>query len=117
MDTLADLRRTHGASVLFIYLSEAHAIDTWPLSSDAPRSHANLDNRRDAATRFLSRWPQFAREVQFSFVDGMNDENTIAKGLWPERYLVIRDGVVTWASALTEEPIGDMWRAATRWFQ
>jgi hypothetical protein len=117
VDTLADIRRTHGASVLFIYLSEAHALDTWPLSSDAPRSHSNLESRRDAATGFLSRWPQFAREVQCSFVDGMNDENTIAKGLWPERYLVIRHGVVTWASVLTEEPIDELWHAATRSFQ
>lgn len=117
MDALANIRRACGASVFFIYLSEAHALDTWPLSSDAPHSHANLDLRRDAATSFLSRWPNFAREVQCSFVDGMNDENTIAKGLWPERYLVIRDGVVTWASSLTEEPIGELWRAATRSFQ
>lgn len=92
-------------------------MDVWPLSPAAPRSHLDLQDRRVAATSFLSRWPDFARELHSSYIDGMENESTIAHGLWPERYLVVRAGIVEWASVLTEEPIAELRRAAAKYLQ
>lgn len=105
MSALADIRRTHGAAVLFVYLCEAHAVDAWPLSPEAPRCHRSLEERQAAAAAFLGRWPDFAGELQGCYVDGMDDGSTLANGLWPERYLVVRDGIVVWASSFTEDPV------------
>lgn len=105
MSVLADIRRAHGAALLFVYLCEAHAADTWPLSPAAPRSHKSLGERRWAAESFLGRWPDFASELDGSYIDGMDEASTLANGLWPERYLVVRNGLVAWASNHTEEPL------------
>jgi len=91
-------------------------VNSWPLSPEAPRSHLNLRDRRIAAQTFLSLWPAFSHELHGSYIDGMENSNTIAYGLWPERYLVVRDGVVTWASQLTEEPVIELRRAAAASF-
>lgn len=108
MQTLADVSRCHKCPILFLYLCEAHALDSWPLSPNAPKNHSNLLERRAAAAAFLCKWPAFQQLVQGVYVDDMDNTATIGFGLWPERFLVLKKGVVTWASTLNDEVPGDL---------
>lgn len=96
---LADIRRRTSAEVLFVYLREAHAIDSWPLSPDAIPDQRSLADRQSAGQTVLDTWPEFAEQVSECFIDTLDDTTTIANGFWPERYVVVRKGRVVWASS------------------
>lgn len=86
-----------------MYLCEAHALDSWPLSPAAPVNHRSLADRQAAGEAFLRQWPAFAEQLHAWYIDGMDDGTTIANGLWPERYVVLKGGRATWASAFSED--------------
>lgn len=98
--------REAGWRVIFVYLCEAHAADTWPLSPEAPCQHKTLQERLTAARALLSSHPDFASAVDEWFVDTLENTTTVANGFWPEKYVVAREGVVEWASDLTSEVPG-----------
>jgi len=101
--TLADISKRHRCPIIFFYLCEAHAWDSWPLSPNAPKNHANLGERVAAASSFLSRWPSFAQLLHSTYVDEMDNATTIALGLWPERLLLLKHGAVSWASTFSDD--------------
>lgn len=68
----------------------------------APRNHRSLAERQVAGEALLQKWPAFAEQLHSWFVDGMDDGSTIANGLWPERYLILKEGRVTWSSSLSD---------------
>lgn len=94
--------------IFFIYLCEAHALDSWPLSHNAPPNHRSLCERRLAATSFLTRWPALQGLIKQTLIDNMDDRTTVELGLWPERFLFLQGGKVAWASSLTEEGTEDL---------
>lgn len=102
---LKELKSKYGFKVFFIYLAEAHALDTWPLSTSAPRSHKSLSERHAAAKAFLSREADFAAEIETCFLDGMDDALTKELGLWPERFLVLEEGAIQWANTFRDTPV------------
>lgn len=104
---IADIRVTYDAAVIFVYLCEAHAADSWPLSTRAPRNHKSLDERQTAGAAFLRQWPALAQQIHSWFIDDLDDQTTITNGLWPERYLLLKEGRVAWKSTLSETP-GDL---------
>jgi len=63
--------------------------------------------RQAVGEAFLDQWSDFAQLLHSWYIDDFDDTTTIANGLWPERYLVLRDGRVTWASVLSEGPSRD----------
>mmetsp|Transcript_15908 Transcript_15908/g.29105 ORF Transcript_15908/g.29105 Transcript_15908/m.29105 type:complete len:111 (+) Transcript_15908:836-1168(+) len=89
---------------MLIYLAEAHAEDTWPLSRCAPPRRAQVHERVEAVQQLLAQNPQLAALVQDRvYVDGQQNAITLEYGLWPERYLLLEGNKVLWASALTYE--------------
>lgn len=123
LDAIEDVCSYVDIKVIFVYLEEAHSIDSWPLTSgeDAPRSHRNNYERLVAAEAFLSEYPEFASLVQDRwYLDNMENSLAIQNGLWPERYLLLEGSHVCWASTLSfEERFTDISQsildAASRW--
>mmetsp|Transcript_43194 Transcript_43194/g.113756 ORF Transcript_43194/g.113756 Transcript_43194/m.113756 type:complete len:127 (+) Transcript_43194:1025-1405(+) len=112
---LAEIKERFQAEVIFAYLCEAHAVDTWPLSPEGRASHKSMKDRGEAVAEFLARFPEFDALVSAVVVDDMTDATTVANGLWPERWVVLEDGVVKWTSSLAGDqgPVGqDLLRAA-----
>jgi len=89
-----------------MYLAEAHAADSWPLSAEARTTHSCLSQRLEAAESFLAEYPGLASLVDEVFVDSMDDKTTIDNGLWPERYVLLEGQSVLWASSLRFEDRG-----------
>jgi len=85
-----------------MYLCEAHAADSWPLSTNAPRNHQCLEDRISAARTFLEKWQHFRDILDMVVVDDMDDSLTISLGLWPERFLLLEHGVVQWSSSFQD---------------
>lgn len=92
METICELKEAVALEVFFIYLCEAHALDVWPLSPLAPKSHADLAERQTVAEDLLSSFPAFASLLSGTFLDNMDNEVTETFGLWPERYLLLQGG-------------------------
>lgn len=107
-EMLADLKQRYAATVIFVYLCEAQGFDSWPLSVNAPKNHTSVEERWAAGERLLQKYPGFAQQVDAWFVDDMDDGTTIANGFWPERYLVVATGRVTWASTIAEATDSNM---------
>mmetsp|Transcript_51322 Transcript_51322/g.112487 ORF Transcript_51322/g.112487 Transcript_51322/m.112487 type:complete len:127 (-) Transcript_51322:175-555(-) len=105
---LTEIKERFQAEVIFAYLCEAHAVDTWPLSPEGRASHKSMEERREAVATFLGRFPEFNAVVSTTVVDDMTDTTTVANGLWPERWVVLDDGVVKWTSSLAGDqgPVG-----------
>jgi len=82
-----------------MYLAEAHAADTWPLSNNCLNAHSNITHRLAAARSFLTEYPELASVVDEMYVDFMDDKTTVNNGLWPERYLLLDGRTVQWASS------------------
>ena len=94
--------------MIFMYLCEAHAADFWPLSTNAPRNHRCLEERVSAAQAFLQKWQSLKDVVDMVLVDAMDDSVTISLGLWPERFLLIEQGIAKWASSFEDADPEDM---------
>jgi len=87
-----------------MYLAEAHAAETWPLSESAPRVHGSVEERLAAAQKLLDTYPEFARLLEGRlYVDSLDNATTLANGLWPERYLLLEGSEVLWSSTLSFE--------------
>ena len=82
--------------------------DSWPLSTNAPRNHACLEERVSAAQAFLQEWQSLQDVVDMVLVDAMDDSVTISLGLWPERFLLIEEGIAKWASSFEDADPEDM---------
>lgn len=89
--------------VVFLYLVEAHAADSWPLSLHAPSSHKSMEERIQVASKFLCQHPKLSALVDEWYVDNLDDATTRANGLWPERYALLEGSAVLWASSLAFE--------------
>lgn len=103
LSSLAELRREKGAKVVFLYLAEAHAADTWPLSPNAQTVHRSLEQRLAAAASFLAARPELASLVDEWYMDSLDEATTLSNGLWPERYMLLNGQTVMWASSLSME--------------
>jgi len=108
LQTITDIQKSYNLVVLFLYTCEAHAWDSWPLSPNAPENHTSIEERASTARAFLDKWPAFSSLLHGHYVDDMGDAATIANGLWPERFVLLRDGVATWASTLNDDVPGDI---------
>lgn len=98
---LKTLSRYQGP-VIFMYLCEAHAADSWPLSTKAPQNHRTLEERIRAAKAFMQTWPALREVVHNVVVEEMDNALTMSLGLWPERFLDLEDGEVQWASSFKD---------------
>lgn len=97
---LTHLTSKYGLKPVFVYLAEAHAANTWPLSKCGPTAHEDLQERRQAARNFLERFPGLSTLVgQEVYIDDMSDKTTVDFALWPERYMLLEAGEVRWASS------------------
>ena len=87
-------RRYQGrASVVFVYIAEAHAVDEWQLPANLDddvllRQHTTLDDRRAAARAGVERLGLTMPVL----VDGMDDAVSAAFAAWPERLYVAEPG-------------------------
>ena len=93
-----------GITVVLLYMCEAHAKETWPLSAAAPVSHSTETDRLHAAEQLLARFPGLAAVVgKHVYLDSLDNQAATALGFWPERYVFIEDGRVHWESSLRLE--------------
>jgi len=89
------------ATFVFVYISEAHAGDEWPinqLDEEIPR-HRTLDDRKRAASGFLRAFS--LHDAFLVLLDTMEDAFNNAFASWPFRFWVILDGRV----ALKPHPV------------
>lgn len=78
------------------------------MSPNAPSNHGSLDERVVAAKSFLDKWPSLKGLASAIYVDHMENDTTISNGLWPERFVLLHHGVVSWASSLIEDGTADL---------
>lgn len=84
------------ADFLLVYVLEAHTPEAWRLGRviSANPQHKTLQDRVDAAGRFVAAFGITAMDGLTLVVDGMGNEVNTAYSVWPERMVVIQDGVV-----------------------
>lgn len=95
--------RKGDAKVIFVYLAEAHAADSWPLGDSAQKVHRNMGERVAAAQIFFHENPMLAAAVDEWYVDDLDNDVTLSLGLWPERFLLLQGPLVKWNSSLSFE--------------
>src|SRR5262245_36820755 len=81
------------ASVVFVYIAEAHATDGWQMESNVEEdvliaNHVTLEDRFTAARSAVQRLGLTMPVL----VDGMNDVVGDAFAAWPERIYVVDAG-------------------------
>ena len=81
------------ASVVFVYVAEAHAVDEWQMEANVEdgvllRQHVTLDERNAAAREGVERLGLTMPVL----VDGMDDAVSEAFAAWPERLYVAEPG-------------------------
>lgn len=99
----AELEELYGAydglDVVTIYIAEAHAADEWTLldSTNAEEDGKwNVQLARDIESRvaLAKDWVDWIKPSTTYLVDTMDDSARLAYGAWPERLVVVEDGVV-----------------------
>lgn len=104
LNHLQEICNWSGAKIALLYLSEAHANETWPLSVHAPPAHGSTVERLQAARQLLSQHPQFASMLENRiYADSLDNALAVGYGLWPERYMLLDGNVVGWTSSLSFE--------------
>jgi type I thyroxine 5'-deiodinase len=92
------LRVRDRASVVFVYIAEAHALDEWQLQANLDEDvliaqHVTLDDRFAAAGAGVERLALTMPVL----VDGMDDTVSEAFAAWPERlYVADRGGALVY---------------------
>ena len=82
-----------------IYIAEAHAADEWTLRSS---TNAELDGKWDvmlardmsSKIKLAQDWVDWLQPSTPYVVDTMEDSARLAYGAWPERLVIVEDGVV-----------------------
>jgi len=84
---------------LFVYISEAHACDEWPLGDHVvTKKHVTIQDRIKAAQEFLTK-------TNFPFptyCDNIDDKFNELYAAWPERYYILQRGFVSLVGMPTE---------------
>jgi len=99
VDQLHDLQRDFVAhlDILVVYILEAHAADEWPIPlgvnkpNNMKQTHT-VEERIDHAKKFID---DFDFKVQM-MVDGPHDEFMREYHAWPERWILVSKGVISW---------------------
>jgi len=77
---------------IFVYISEAHAQDVWPISQLGPGreilAHKNIQERAKAAQRFNQEY-QLSSFFHTLLLDNMQDDFDRTYHSWPFRFWVI----------------------------
>lgn len=108
------------ADFLTIYIVEAHAADEWSLRDS---QNAEMDGRWDVKVaqtlqerqKLASDWVAFLAAKTQYVVDLMDDNARLAYGAWPERLVILEDGVVQYYGA--QGPWGYQPDEVARWLQ
>lgn len=77
-------------NIFIVYITEAHAIDVWPIGESAGEiveSHKNINDRIKAATNFTKK---FNVDIPI-YVDNMDNTYEKEFSSWPVRYHVIKN--------------------------
>ena len=85
-----------------IYIAEAHASDEWSLGTTPAGANAGVNKKWDVALprnmkdrlEVAQAWVKSLHPQTPYAVDLMDDNSRLAYGAWPERLVVIEDGVV-----------------------
>jgi len=75
--------------VVFVYISEAHAVDVWNIGMSAGTlnySHKIIEDRRNCAVKMID---QYQFNVP-TYLDNMNNDLQTGLSAWPVRYYVIK---------------------------
>lgn len=99
--SVSDLNNWHDEfsdkiNFVVVYIAEAHANDVWPLGNHvslngAPlSSHKNFEERVKASDLLTGK---YGCKIPLLF-DGMDDTFDAEFAVWPERYFVVKDGVM-----------------------
>lgn len=92
-------------NIIFVYISEAHAVDVWPIGLSAGTlnyKHKTLDDRLKCANKFISEH-NFTNVNINTYLDTIDNSLQNELSAWPFRYYVIEsvvDTVVDTANSL-----------------
>lgn len=77
-------------NISFVYISEAHATDVWPIGRSAGvlnKKHHTIEDRQNCANNFI-------KEYDFveipTYLDNMKDELRDTLAAWPFRFYLIK---------------------------
>eukprot|EP01006_Ploeotia_vitrea_P046870 TRINITY_DN67070_c16_g1_i1.p1 TRINITY_DN67070_c16_g1~~TRINITY_DN67070_c16_g1_i1.p1 ORF type:complete len:114 (-),score=16.23 TRINITY_DN67070_c16_g1_i1:164-505(-) len=91
------------ADFLFIYVMEAHAADQWPVGYEpCIAQHPSLVHRVGALESFVG---EMCISIPY-VVDLMTNDFEKNYSVWPERYFVIQNGVLTF---IAQPKGGHLW--------
>lgn len=83
---------------IFIYLTEAHADDVWPLGFNI-KNPKTISERKQNCVALLSKFPALQNRLDAIFVDNMRNDFNDKTGTWPEAYMFANsNGVAVWKS-------------------
>ena len=94
------MAKTDNIKTIFIYLTEAHADDVWPLGFDI-KNPKSIFERKQNCRRLLSKFPRLKNQLDGVFVDNMNNDFNNLTGTWPEAYMFAdSNGTALWKSQI-----------------
>jgi len=105
----------HGAVFLVVYVSEAHAIDEWPLGNNVciPK-HKTIEERIEVAKKNLVEERNCKVPV---LVDTMEDSfESLYKG-WPERFYIIQGNILKLLGLPSHEGKGFNRNVVSNWLK
>jgi len=84
---------------VMIYIREAHASDVWPLGNFYDiKNHQTIEDRKEAAKKLIEKGLKFP-----VLLDSMNGQFDSNYAVWPERYYIFQDNVITYISQPSDE--------------
>ena len=96
---------------LVFYISEAHAMDEWPLSTnDTTPQHKTIEDRIEAAKRLNASFPLDCDSFE------RNNFEKIYSG-WPERAYIIHENVIKHISYHKVDGYDEWHEDVERWIQ
>ena len=80
--------------IVLIYITEAHADDTWPLGFGINQPQ-NEKSRWSNCDSFMQNYPELKENVDNIFIDNLANDFIYRSGAFPEAYFITdKDGIV-----------------------
>lgn len=97
---LSFLAKLVNIKTIFVYLTEAHARDVWPLGFDIINPKT-LEERKKNCNSLFQKFPALRAQIDGIFVDNMENDFNCLTGVWPEAYMFAdSNGIAIWKSQI-----------------
>lgn len=79
-------------NIIFVYISEAHAVDVWPIGKSAGvlnYKHNTIEDRSKCANNFIESFNFNESNTINTYLDNMDNSLQNELSAWPFRYYII----------------------------